>query len=68
MVKVAHPCHFYLLIEELSTMPLKLKTIYHRRSASFFSRLIYETIICGLKRPNKQSGLLNDKNLEKKTF
>ncbi|CAF3621567.1 unnamed protein product [Rotaria socialis] len=55
---VAHASHFFMLAEELSTIPLNLKTIYHKRTrlhdlfahlfivAFFFSRLIYGTIIC----------------------
>lgn len=59
MCGICHTCHFYLLGEELSTIPLNLKTIYHNRPrlyqiftslfvVSFFlSRLIYGSIICG---------------------
>ncbi|CAF1924291.1 unnamed protein product [Rotaria magnacalcarata] len=57
--KVGHSCHFYLLIEELSTIPLNLKSIYYDRPYAhhllsvlfvisfLFSRLLYGTIICG---------------------
>jgi hypothetical protein len=57
--RICHPCHFYLLAEELSTIPLNLKAIYHNRPrlhhiftylfvfTFFLSRLIYGTIICG---------------------
>jgi hypothetical protein len=57
--RVCHPCHFYLLAEELSTIPLNLKTIYRNRPrlynlfsllfviCFFVSRLIYGSIICG---------------------
>ncbi|CAF4039007.1 unnamed protein product [Adineta steineri] len=56
---VCHPCHFYLLFEELSTIPLNLKALFHDRPRldsifgylfilSFLgSRLIYGSIICG---------------------
>ncbi len=56
---VCHPCHFYFLAEELSTIPLNLKTIYRNRPrlhnicsflfviCFFLSRLIYGSIICG---------------------
>lgn len=56
---VCHPCHFYLLGEELSTIPLNLKTIYRKNANlhGIFSmlfvisfvliRLIYGSIICG---------------------
>jgi len=56
---ICHPCHFYLLGEELSTIPLNLKSIYHNRPrlyqiftysfvfSFFLSRLIYGSIICG---------------------
>jgi hypothetical protein len=59
MYGICHPCHFYLLGEELSTIPLNLKAIYYNRPRlhqiftylfvfSFFSsRLIYGSIICG---------------------
>ncbi|CAF1108739.1 unnamed protein product [Adineta steineri] len=55
--KVGHSCHFYYLAEELSTIPLNLKTIYRNQPrlhhifsllfvASFFlSRLFYGSII-----------------------
>jgi hypothetical protein len=54
---ICHPCHFYFLAEELSTIPLNLKTIYRDKPqlhnifsllfvASFFlSRLFYGSII-----------------------
>jgi hypothetical protein len=57
--RICHPCHFYLLIEELSTIPLNLKAIYRHRpqlqkifsllfaSSFFLSRLIYGSIVCG---------------------
>jgi len=57
--RICHPCHFYLLAEELSTIPLNLKTIYRHRprlhnifaflfAGSFFvSRVIYGSIVCG---------------------
>ena len=57
--RICHPCHFYLLGEELSTIALNLKSIYHERpelhriftslfvSTFFVSRLIYGSIICG---------------------
>jgi hypothetical protein len=54
--RICHPCHFYLLGEELSTIPLNLKTLYHRFHQIFsllfvfcfiISRLIYGSIICG---------------------
>jgi hypothetical protein len=57
--KICHPCHFYLLAEELSTIPLNLKTIYHQyprldnlftmlfASSFFLCRIIYGSIICG---------------------
>ena len=56
---ICHPCHFYLLGEELSTIPLNLKTIYRKDKTlhQMFSilfvisfvliRLIYGSIICG---------------------
>lgn len=56
--RICHPCHFYLLGEELSTIPLNLKTIYHHRPrlhqiltylfvlSFFLSRIFYGTIIC----------------------
>jgi hypothetical protein len=56
--RVCHPCHFYFLAEELSTIPLNLKTIYRNRPrlynlfsflfviCFFLSRLIYGSIIC----------------------
>ena len=56
---VCHPCHFYLLGEELSTIPLNLKTIYRKSPrlqnifsllfviCFFLARLIYGSIICG---------------------
>ncbi|CAF1303737.1 unnamed protein product [Adineta ricciae] len=56
--QVCHPCHFYFLAEELSTIPLNLKTIYrtqHRFHSIcsmlfviffFLSRLIFGSIIC----------------------
>ncbi|CAF2765028.1 unnamed protein product [Rotaria sp. Silwood2] len=56
---ICHSCHFYLLGEELSTIPLNLKAIYQNRPRlhkvftylfviSFvFSRIIYGSIICG---------------------
>ncbi len=59
MYGICHPCHFYLLGEELSTIPLNLKAIYHDRPGLnkifgylfvftfFLSRLIYGSIICG---------------------
>jgi len=31
MSGVCHPCHFYLLAEELSTIPLNLKAIYYNQ-------------------------------------
>jgi hypothetical protein len=55
---ICQPCHFYLLAEELSTIPLNLKAIYHNQprlhdtfgylfAVTFFlSRLVYGTIIC----------------------
>ncbi len=55
--RVAHASHFLMLAEELSTIPLNIKTIYHEQPrirdfcASLFvitfvlSRLIYGTII-----------------------
>jgi hypothetical protein len=55
---VAHAGHFLMLAEELSTIPLNLKAIYHQQArlhdifARLFvitfilSRLIYGTIIC----------------------
>ncbi|CAF2982559.1 unnamed protein product [Rotaria sp. Silwood2] len=58
LTKVGHPCHFYLLMEELSTIPLNLRSIYHDRPCAYkgfsilfaitfiSSRLIYGTIIC----------------------
>ncbi len=57
--RVCHPCHFYFLGEELSTIPLNLKTIYRNRSrlheifsllfviCFFLSRIIYGSIISG---------------------
>lgn len=57
--QVCHPCHFYLLAEELSTIPLNLKSICRDHSklhqifsllfVIFFiiSRLVYGSIICG---------------------
>lgn len=57
--RICHPCHFYLLAEELSTIPLNLKTIYRNRPrlhqffsllfviSFFISRLVYGSIICG---------------------
>ncbi|CAF1338547.1 unnamed protein product [Adineta steineri] len=56
---ICHPCHFYLLAEELSTIPLNLKALYHNRPRLYaifgylfvfsflVSRLIYGSIICG---------------------
>ncbi|CAF1282951.1 unnamed protein product [Adineta steineri] len=56
--RVGHTSHFLMLAEELSTIPLNLKIIYHHRHnihdffASLFaitfmlSRLVYGTIIC----------------------
>lgn len=56
--RICHPCHFYLLGEELSTISLNLKAIYHNRPrlhqiftylfvfSFFLSRIIYGTIIC----------------------
>lgn len=58
VTKVGHPCHFYLLMEELSTIPLNLRSIYHDQPSAYrvfsvlfaitflTSRLIYGTIIC----------------------
>lgn len=58
MNRIGHACQFYFLAEELSTIPLHLKTIYHNRprlyklfsylfALSFIlSRLIYGSIIC----------------------
>jgi len=55
---IAHATHFLMLAEELSTISLNLKTIYHERPrihdffarlfvvTFFLSRLIYGTIIC----------------------
>ncbi|CAF1335029.1 unnamed protein product [Adineta steineri] len=55
---VAHASHFLMLAEELSTIPLNFKTIYHERPnirdffarlfvvTFFLSRLIYGSIIC----------------------
>jgi hypothetical protein len=55
---ICHACHFYLLAEELSTIPLNLKALYHNRPhlhniftylfvfTFFLSRLIYGSIIC----------------------
>jgi hypothetical protein len=57
--RICHPCHFYLLGEELSTIPLNLKTLYRHQPrfhqifsllfvfCFFISRLIYGSIICG---------------------
>ncbi|UJR10868.1 hypothetical protein I4U23_015055 [Adineta vaga] len=57
--RICHPCHFYLLMEEASTIPLNLKAIYHHRPrlhdffgylfilSFFLSRLIYGSIITG---------------------
>lgn len=57
--RICHPCHFYLLAEELSTIPLNFKTMFrHQRNLhQIFSilfvvcflliRLIYGSIICG---------------------
>ena len=57
--RICHPCHFYLLAEELSTIPLNLKTIFRHRPVLhqvfsflfvvcfFLIRLIYGSIICG---------------------
>jgi hypothetical protein len=59
MYRVCHPCHFYLLGEELSTVSLNLKAIYHDRPrlnqiftylfvfSFFLCRIIYGTVICG---------------------
>ncbi|CAF1090029.1 unnamed protein product [Adineta steineri] len=56
---ICHPCHFYLLAEELSTIPLNLKALYHNRPRLYaifgylfiftflVSRLIYGSIVCG---------------------
>ena len=56
---VGHTCNFYLLGEELSTIPLNLKVIYRNRPhlhhlfsllftiCFLVSRLIYGSIICG---------------------
>ncbi|CAF1126418.1 unnamed protein product [Adineta ricciae] len=56
---ICHTCHFYLLAEELSTIPLNLKAIYHDRArlhdffgylfifTFFLSRIVYGSIICG---------------------
>ncbi|CAF3494055.1 unnamed protein product [Rotaria sp. Silwood2] len=56
--RVCHPCHFYFLAEELSTIPLNLKTLYRHRPrlhhffsllfaiCFFLSRLMYGSIIC----------------------
>lgn len=58
MYRICHPCHFYLLGEELSTIALNFKSIYHHRPrlhrifsylfilTFFVSRLIYGSIIC----------------------
>jgi hypothetical protein len=55
---IGHTCQFYLLAEELSTIPLHLKTMYHNRPrlhkifsylfgfSFILSRLIYGSIIC----------------------
>ena len=55
---ICHPCHFYLLAEELSTIPLNFKSIYRQRPrlnkffgylfifTFFLCRLIYGSIIC----------------------
>ncbi|CAF3841868.1 unnamed protein product [Rotaria sp. Silwood1] len=55
---ICHSCHFYLLGEELSTIPLNLKAIYHNRPrlhtifsylfviCFIFCRIIYGSIIC----------------------
>lgn len=55
--RICHPCHFYFLAEELSTIPLNLKTIFRNKPylhnlfsllfVIFFvlSRLIYGTIV-----------------------
>jgi hypothetical protein len=57
--RICHPCHFYLLAEELSTIPLNIKSIYrhqpriHQLCSLLFvfcfiiSRVIYGSIICG---------------------
>jgi len=54
---VCHPCHFYFLAEELSTIPLNLKSIYRHHPrlhhlfsllfviSFFLSRLFYGSII-----------------------
>lgn len=59
LCRICHPCHFYLLGEELSTIALNFKTIYHNRprlhriftylfvSSFFASRLVYGSVICG---------------------
>jgi hypothetical protein len=59
LYRICHPCHFYLLGEELSTISLNLKAIYHNRPrlhqiftylfvfSFFLSRIIYGTTICG---------------------
>ena len=56
--RVAHSSHFFMLAEELSTIPLNLKAIYYQRprirdlfarlfvAAFILSRLIYGTVIC----------------------
>jgi hypothetical protein len=58
MSGVCHPCHFYLLAEELSTIPLNLKAIYYNQPhlhkiftylfvfSFVLIRLIYGSIIC----------------------
>jgi hypothetical protein len=54
---ICHPCHFYFLAEELSTIPLNLKTMYRDRPrlhhifsllfvfCFFLSRLLYGSMI-----------------------
>ena len=56
--RICHPCHFYLLAEELSTIPLNLKSLYRGRHRvhhafsilfviSFFVvRIVYGSIVC----------------------
>lgn len=56
--QVCHPCHYYFLAEELSTIPLNFKTIFrqnhrvHQLCSALFvlcffvARLVYGSIIC----------------------
>ena len=56
--RICLPCHFYLLAEELSTIPLNLKSLYRHHPSLyqlfsllfvvcfFLSRLLYGSIIC----------------------